>query len=282
MKMQMLITIDNKKESSASETIWTSNRFFGDQRSDLTLSKEKFLENTLIYLNQGLATNLKTSDRAIYLDYVVIAQILEASVCSPDLGCGYDLKENEVLMLVPLYNIENGHFTGLRNWLGYITIRGDRDEQFYSYGYSEERSKILCASMKQPLSNIFQVTAFKKHILFLIDCKRSESDNSSSKMFSFLPSTTDRKESINRYTKNVHLHPVDCLYDDFKTYAPEKSKIKETGVQPQLLDRSCAETRQCILNYMKHAIVFPNSNLVRNANALMQHKDAKIDKDHFE
>ena len=115
MKMQMLITIDNKKESSASETIWTSNRFFGDQRSDLTLSKEKFLENTLIYLNQGLVTNLKTSDRAIYLDYVVIAQILEASVCSPDLGCGCDLRENEVLMLVPLYNTENGHFTGLRN-----------------------------------------------------------------------------------------------------------------------------------------------------------------------
>ena len=56
--MQMLITIDNKKESSASETIWTSNGFFGDQRSDLTLSKENFLENTIIYLNQGLVTNL--------------------------------------------------------------------------------------------------------------------------------------------------------------------------------------------------------------------------------
>ena len=135
---------------------------------------------------------------------------------------------------------------------------------------------------KQPLPNIFQATAFKKHIPFLIDCKRGKSDNSSSKMFFFLPSTTDRKESINRYAKNVHLHPIDCLYDGFKTYAPEKSKIKETGVQPQLSDRSCAETRQCILNYMRHAIVLSNNNLVRNANALMQHKDAKIDKDRFE
>ena len=33
-------------------------------------------------------------------------------------------------------------------------------------------------------------------------------------MFFFLPSTTDRKESINRYTKNAHLHPIDCLYDN--------------------------------------------------------------------
>ena len=88
-------------------------------------------------------------------------------------------------------------------------------------------------------------------------------------MFFFLPSTTTRKESINRYTENVRLHLIDCLYDDFKICTPEKSKIKETGVQPQLLDRSCAETRQCIFNYMKHSIVLSNNNLVRNANALM-------------
>ena len=33
---------------------------------------------------------------------------------------------------------------------------------------------------------------------------------------------------------------------------------------------------------MKHAIVLSNNNLIRNANILMQHKDAKIDKEHFE
>ena len=130
MKMQILMKIDNNKKSSASETIWTSNGFFGDRRSDLTLCKENFPENTLIYPNQGLIRNLKAGHRAIYLDYVVIGQILQASVCPPELGCGYELKENEVLMLVLLYNTENGHFRGLGNWLGYITIRADRDEQF--------------------------------------------------------------------------------------------------------------------------------------------------------
>ena len=70
--------------------------------------------------------------------------------------------------------------------------------------------------MKQPLVK----RLLSKKYLVLIDCKRGKSDNSSSKMFFFLPSTTDRKESINRYTKNAHLHPFDCLYDNFKTYAP--------------------------------------------------------------
>ena len=61
--------------------------------------------------------------------------------------------------------------------------------------------------MKQPLPNIFQGTAFKKHVPFLIDAKGSES---LSKMFFFLPSTTDRKEKINRWVNNVNLHPIVC------------------------------------------------------------------------
>ena len=100
-----------------------------------------------------------------------------------------------MLWLVPLYNTENWYFKGLNKWLGYITIRGDPDEQFYSYGFNEEKSKILCASIIQPLPNIFQSTAFKKHVPFLIDARGSES---SSKMFFSLPSTTDRKEKISR------------------------------------------------------------------------------------
>ena len=115
MKMQMLMAIDNNKQSLASESIWVSNGFFGNQRSDLTLSKENFPENTLIYLNQGVITDLKAGDCTIYLDYVVITQILPASTCPPDIGSGYEFKENQVLMLVPLYNTENGHFRGLRN-----------------------------------------------------------------------------------------------------------------------------------------------------------------------
>ena len=159
----------------------------------------------------------------------------------------------------------------------YITIRGDPDEQFYSYGFNEEKFKVLCASMKQPLPKISQGTAFKKHVPFLIDAKGSEI---SSKMFFFLPSTTDRKEKINRWVNNVNLHPI-----DLKNYAPQNSDIVKNGIQPQELDLPSPlfrlETRNCILNSMKHDVSLSNNNLIRNANALMQSKDGKIDKEEF-
>ena len=187
-----------------------------------------------------------------------------------------------MLLLVPLYNTENWYFKGLKKWLGYITICGDPDEQFYSYGFDEEKSKVLCASMKQPLPNIFQGTPFKKHVPFLIDAKGSES---SSKMFLFLPSITDRKEKINRWVNNVNLHPIDCLYDDFKNYTPQNSEIEKKGLHPEDLDLPAPlinlETRNCILNFMKHTAGLASNNLIRNANALMQGKDAKIDKEEF-
>ena len=136
--------------------------------------------------------------------------------------------------------------------------------------------------MKQPLSNIFQGTAFKKHVLFLIESKGTEC---SSKLFFFLPSTTDRKEKINRWVNNVNLHPINCLYDDFKNYAPQSFEIQKKGIQSQDLDFHIqavkSETRECILNFMRHAAELSNNNLVRNSNALMQSKDAKIDKEDF-
>ena len=42
-------------------------------------------------------------------------------------------------------------------------IREDPDKIFYSYGWDEEKSKILYSTHKLPLPNIFQGTAFKKH-----------------------------------------------------------------------------------------------------------------------
>ena len=126
MKMKLFMSIDNS-DSSPSEKIWVNNGFFGDQRSDLTVSKEKFPENTHLYVNQGVITNLKAGEHAVYLDYVVLAQILPVSVCPPNID-NYESGENEVLLLVLLYNTENGYFKGLKKWLGYITIHGDPDE----------------------------------------------------------------------------------------------------------------------------------------------------------
>ena len=73
----------------------------------------------MVFCNQGATSVLKAGDYAVYLDYVIIAQIIPASNCPPDLD-NYVFKENEVLIYVPLYNTETGHFRGIKKWLGFI------------------------------------------------------------------------------------------------------------------------------------------------------------------
>ena len=62
-------------------------------------------------------------------------------------------------------------------------------------------------------------------------------------------------------------------------------QIAKNGIQPQQLGLPSPlirlETRNCVLRFMKHAAGTSNNNLIRNANALMQSKDAKIDKEEF-
>ena len=80
------------------------------------------------------------------------------AVANPDPSIALDnnqFKENECLLYVPLYNKETGLFRGLGKRLGYITLRGDKNETFFSYGYDSEKSKMLYCSMKQQIPNSF-------------------------------------------------------------------------------------------------------------------------------
>ena len=67
-----------------------------------------------------------------------------------------------------MYNKSTGLYGGLTKKLGHITLRGDSKERCFSYGYSNEKSSLFYCSMKTPLSNIFNCTAFKKHLPFLL------------------------------------------------------------------------------------------------------------------
>ena len=110
------------------------NRFFEDQKGGFTIKKSYFLENILIYFNQGTISTLKSRDYAIYLYYVILGQIIPVSNSLPDLD-NYALKENEVILYVPLYNTETVHFRDVKKWFGFIMIRGDPYEVFLFYGY---------------------------------------------------------------------------------------------------------------------------------------------------
>ena len=141
-KSQMMVSLGESKESNT-EKIWEEQGFFKDQRVDLTIPKANFPENTLVYVNQGSISQMKDGE-AIYLEYVVLGQIMPVANPDPTIDLeNYEFKENECLLYVPLYNTENGLFCGLGKRPGYITLRGDKSETFYSYGYDSERSIVL-------------------------------------------------------------------------------------------------------------------------------------------
>ena len=189
----MMVSLDDHKDSNT-EKVWAENGYFDDQRIELTIPKANFPENTLVYVNQGSISQMKDG-QAIYLEYVVLGQIMPVANPDPSIDLDtYEFKENECLLYVPLYNKENGLYPGLGKRLGYITLRGDKNETFYSYGYDHERSKLLYCSLKQPIPNIFYCTSFKKHKHYLLNEKAT--DRLTSTLFLFLPSTLDRKEEM--------------------------------------------------------------------------------------
>ena len=85
-----------------------------------------------------------------------------------------------------------------------------------------------------------------------------------------------KKKLINVFG-NVNLHPLDCPYENFVNFPNNKAKIillqNLNGQLPNLQQ----EAREVVLNTMRNIAESSNSNLVRNANALMAKNDTKID-----
>ena len=271
MKSQILMSVDDDQSSKGTERIWSEFGFFGDINVDLTIMKVNFPELTLCYINQARVSIVKNNEQAIYSDNVIIAQIMPYAVLDPEINLEtYSPKENEAIIYCPLYNTTTGLFYGITRKLGLITVLGDEQEQFYSYGFSKEKSKLLYCSMKTQMPNIFSCTCFKKHKQLLLE--QNENSVKQSRLFFFLPATLDRKEEFLQYKDNVNLHPIDIEYQVFKEHGIE-------NFNPALLERNIdANLRLAVLKIMKNAVMVSNSNLIRNANAYMS-KGGQIDKE---
>ena len=166
LKTQLLMSF-TEDDSKVSERIWIDYGFFGDQRAELTIQKANFPENCLCYINQATVSLVKGGDKAVYCDYVVIAQIMPMASIDPAINLDtYVPKEKEVVIFCPVYNTNTGLYRGITKKLGLITLRGDAKERFFSYGFSKEKSSLLYCSMKTPLPNLFSCTAFKKYVPF--------------------------------------------------------------------------------------------------------------------
>ena len=115
------------------------------------------------------------------------------------------------------------------------------------------------------MPNIFQCTAFKKHIQYLLDQNQKEDF---SHMFIYLPST------LNQYSEHVHLHPIDVSYEQLKALNDQE------GFNPAGLDNGSKQSKitKTFYSFMKEAAAASNHNLVRNSNAFLRN-GRKIDPD---
>ena len=99
---------------------------------------------------------MKGGGQAIYLEFVVIGQLLPAANPDPSINLEtHVFQDSQVLLYVPVYNKAAGMYGGLTKKLARITLRGDANDRFYSYGYSKEKITLLYCTMKHPLPNIF-------------------------------------------------------------------------------------------------------------------------------
>ena len=74
-----------------------------------------------------------------------------------------------------------------------------------------------------------------------------------------MPSTTDRKEKINKFFGNVNLHPIDCLYEDFTKYSAKGFPFLPQDLESRATnEREIA--REIVLNFMKHMTEMSDSN----------------------
>ena len=255
MKTQLLYK--SKEDKLSGEKIWKEDGFFKNVMAELNLEKVNIPENCLLYVNQGFLSTVKSGEIAMYLHNFIIGQLIIAANQPKDIA-NYTCAKNEVKLLSCVYDIESGNFRGIREQVAFIVLRGDVDETFLSYGFDKLKSKLLYSFSKQQIPNAFVSVAFKNHFQQIMN-----KTESSSSLFYFLPSLSDRKEEINQHKNNVALHPVDISLDLIESFSVENASFK-----PDLLNSSDEKERmpqaEMLYGLFKHIAMTSNQNLERN------------------
>ena len=188
LKTQLLVTSNHSQEELSGKNVWKNNGFFQDLTPDLNLEKKNIPENTLFYVNQYLLSTVKNGDIAMYNHNFILGQLIVVTNQPSDINA-YECKENEVKLWCCIHDLTTGEFQGVREQLAYIVLRGDKGEVFFSCGFDSTKSK-------NKIPGAFVSTAFKAHYSEIRNEERDNEDSSS--LFFFLPSITNRKESINQ------------------------------------------------------------------------------------
>ena len=245
------------------EQVWQQDGYFGKVNLDYSCHKNDFLENCLVYINQAYLT-VKERDTMIYCDYIILAQIVVFRSAPDNVD---ELIKNDkklVKIYMPIYDMAMGKFWGVKESAGYIMIRNEEDETFLSYEYSSEHSSTLYCHSKQPIPNIFRGTAFNMFKLSTYLENKSQKSN----VCFYLPSITDRKESINKYKDMVPLVPVTSTISEISAFSTEGYIFDPSHLDEVGKNLECA--RETLYAYFKNVAKVSNSNLIQNVYALMK------------
>ena len=265
MKSQLLFKQSNSDAKACSgEKVWKENGFFKDVEARLNLQKVNIPENCLLYVNQGFLSTVKSGELALYLHNFVIGQLIIAANQPEDISA-YICSKNEVKLLTCVYDLESGDFRGIREQIAFIVLRGDADEIFLSHGYNKTKSTVVYSFSKEQIPNAFVSVAFKKHFDEIVNESSSSSKTDvKSSLFYFLPSISDRKESVNQFKNNVSLMPCDVSVELIESFSP----LKDVSFKPDLLNSVNKEERkpqtEMLYGLFKHIAQISNQNLERN------------------
>ena len=140
---------------------------------------------------------------------------------------------------------------------------------FFSYGFDLDKSSVLYSTSKQKNSDAFISTSFRKHYSEIIYDRRERKRKEFSTLFYYLPSITDRKETINLHKNNANLTPIYCPLMLIESFASKKG----TSFNPQLLNSTNPEHRnpqvEMLYGLFRQIAEYSNNNLVRNADYLL-------------
>ena len=116
----VVATFQNKigsKEVSG-ERVWRNYGYFEARKSDYSMEKVNFSENTLLYINQSYLT-VKKNKKIFYCHFFILEKLWSLRTLPQDVS-SYTLKENEVKMVRSKYDLKTGEFKGWYKTIGYL------------------------------------------------------------------------------------------------------------------------------------------------------------------
>lgn len=223
-------TITAEKSSSRKlkrTDCWPDSGYFKQDCNKFSFVKANIPEITLFYLNNASLYASKNDDTYFYAENYIIAQIIPLANSPTDLST-YELKPDEVKILKTQYNVSTGQFLELIESIGQIAVRGDAGETFFDYGFDQNKGKI---------PNCFRSGMFS---IYNEKLQQGKLSTDFSRVYYYIPPTTDRIEPIDQHMGNVHLKPIDVGEGEFgegfnplvlDTDSPESKRARESVIK---------------------------------------------------